>query len=50
MVVLLGQNATVILHAPMEIPPGTYIVRVYDVDSSYEAYGIKFQVYVTVNQ
>ena len=50
LVVPLGQNATVILHAPIRIPLGTYIVRVYDVDGSYEAYGIKFQVYVTVNQ
>ncbi|MFB6471158.1 MAG: TQO small subunit DoxA domain-containing protein [Vulcanisaeta sp. AZ3] len=48
LVVPLGQNATVILHAPITISPGTYIVRVYDVDGSYEAYGIKFQVYVTV--
>ena len=50
LVVPLGQNATVILHAPIHITPSTYIVRVYDVDGSYEAYGIKFQTYVTVNQ
>ncbi len=29
--------------------PGTYIARVYDVDGEYKTYGIKFQIYVTVN-
>ena len=49
LVVPLGQNATVILQIPFHIPPGTYIVRVYDVDGSYSAYGIKFQTTVSVS-
>lgn len=49
LVVPLGQNATVILHVPFHIKPGKYIVRVYDVDGSDSAYGIKFQTVVTVN-
>ena len=49
LVVPLGQSAIVRLYAPVTFSPGTYIVRVYDVDGQYEAYGIKFQVYVTVS-
>ena len=45
----LGQNATVILQIPHHIKPGYYIVRVYDVDGSYQAYGEKFQVQVYVS-
>jgi len=48
LVVPLGQNATIILHVPFHINPGKYIVRVYDVDGSDSAYGIKFQTEVTV--
>nr|WP_048057147.1 TQO small subunit DoxA domain-containing protein [Vulcanisaeta moutnovskia] len=50
LVVPLGQSAIVKLYAPVTFSPGTYIVRVYDADGQYEAYGIKFQVYVTVNE
>uniref|UniRef100_A0A0F2LN58 Aa3-type terminal oxidase n=1 Tax=Candidatus Aramenus sulfurataquae TaxID=1326980 RepID=A0A0F2LN58_9CREN len=49
LVVPLGQNATVILQTPLHIQPGKYIVRVYDVDGEYEAYGIKFQAVVQVS-
>ncbi len=49
LVVPLGQNATVILQVPFHIKPGKYIVRVYDVDGQYEAYGIKFQAVVQVS-
>ncbi|WP_345725246.1 TQO small subunit DoxA domain-containing protein [Saccharolobus caldissimus] len=45
----LGQNATVILQIPFHLKPGYYIVRVYDVDGSYQAYGVKFQVEVYVS-
>ncbi len=48
LVVPLGQNATVVLQMHRAVPPGTYIVRVYDVDGQYEAYGQKFQATVTV--
>ncbi|WP_069807351.1 TQO small subunit DoxA domain-containing protein [Vulcanisaeta thermophila] len=50
LVVPLGQSAVVRLYAPIHFSPGTYIVRVYDVDGEYEAYGIKFQITVTVTQ
>ena len=46
---LIGQNATIILHTLIHMSLSTYIIRVYNVDSSYETYGIKFQVYVSVN-
>jgi len=46
---LIGQNATIILHALIRMSLSTYIVRVYNVDSSYETYSMKFQVYVSVN-
>ncbi|MGC9116391.1 MAG: TQO small subunit DoxA domain-containing protein [Conexivisphaera sp.] len=49
LVVPLGQNATVILQAHRPIPSGTYVVRVYDVDGQYAAYGQKFQAVVTVS-
>ncbi|MCI2415777.1 MAG: Aa3-type terminal oxidase [Candidatus Aramenus sp.] len=49
LVVPLGQNATVILQMPFHVHSGKYIVRVYDVDGQYEAYGIKFQAEVEVS-
>ncbi|WP_054842418.1 TQO small subunit DoxA domain-containing protein [Vulcanisaeta distributa] len=49
LVVPLGQSAIIKLYAPITFSRGTYIIRVYDVDRQYETYGIKFQVYVTVN-
>jgi len=48
LVVPLGQNATVVLQAHRYISHGTYIVRVYDVDGQYAAYGRKFQATVAV--
>jgi thiosulfate dehydrogenase [quinone] small subunit len=45
----LGQNFVVKLQVPFHINPGTYIVRVYDADGQYEAYGTEFQVTVTVS-
>jgi len=45
----LGQNFLVKLQVPFHIKPGTYIVRVYDADGQYEAYGTEFQVTVTVS-
>ncbi|MCY0859600.1 MAG: Aa3-type terminal oxidase [Sulfolobaceae archaeon] len=47
LVVPLGQVSVVMLNIPKPVPPGTYIIRVYDADGQYEAYGIKFQVVVT---
>lgn len=44
----LGQNSTVVLQMPMHVAPGKYIVKVYDVDGQSSAYGISFQVEVTV--
>ena len=48
LVVPLGQSAIVKLYAPVAFSPGIYIVRAYDTDGQYEAYGIKSQTYVTV--
>ena len=48
LVVPLGQNATVVLQMHGTVPPGTYIVRAYDVDGQYAAYGQKFQATVVV--
>ncbi|AWR96815.1 Aa3-type terminal oxidase [Acidianus sulfidivorans JP7] len=45
----LGQNSTIILHVPHSIPPGSYIVKVWDADGQSAAYGSKFQITVEVN-
>lgn len=42
----LGQNATVILRMPFHIAPGTYIVKVYDVNGASESYGHKWEIKV----
>jgi thiosulfate dehydrogenase [quinone] small subunit len=44
----LGQNFVVKLQVPFAIKPGIYIVRVYDADGQYQAYGQAFQVTVEV--
>lgn len=47
LVVPLGQVSIVTLQIPKPVPSGTYIIRAYDADGQYQAYGIKFQVTVT---
>ncbi|WP_338598618.1 TQO small subunit DoxA domain-containing protein [Sulfolobus tengchongensis] len=44
----LGQNSTIILQIPHQVPPGIYIVKVWDADGQSSAYGMKFQVTVKV--
>ena len=44
----LGQNSTIILQIPHPVPPGTYIVRVWDADGQDSAYGMKFEITVEV--
>lgn len=45
----LGQNSTIILQIPHNIPSGNYIIRVWDADGQDSAYGMKFQIEVQVN-
>ncbi len=42
----LGQNASVILHMPFHVQPGSYIVRVYDANGKNAAYGQKWEIEV----
>jgi len=44
----LGQNSTIILQIPHSVPPGTYIIKVWDADGESAAYGQKFQIVVNV--
>jgi len=44
----LGQNSTIILQIPHQVPPGSYIVKVWDADGTSSAYGQKFQITVNV--
>ncbi|MGC8664943.1 MAG: TQO small subunit DoxA domain-containing protein [Nitrososphaeria archaeon] len=50
LIVLLGQNASVILQVPFKLQSGTYTLRAYDVNGQDSAYGISFSVTVQTQQ